>query len=493
MAAAALVLYGVSLAITFGVRVVLQLRRTGSTGLHGLPPGAGPWEWIAGGMFIAGLLMGGAAPILALLGILDPIPALDGVVGNTIGLVLAVGGIALTFGAQLAMGDSWRVGVDPEERTELVTDGPFKLVRNPIYSAMLPTVFGLVLMVPSALAVAAIVTLFVGLELQVRLVEEPYLLQVHGDVYASYSARVGRFVPRLGLLYGARLVAIAALSAALASALFAPSPAAALDSDLKGFAVFKLEASHGYSILGFASSERIDGRGGIGLIVYRRGSAVSYSAPATVTPTRLEADLGALGEIAVDIAPGDRKKKLRSRCGGGVRTVQPGLYRGRFEFHGEEGYADAVATRVTEDAQLLLDLTCARAVGGESFGAGLPGAMLHSFARRGDRRVSLQLNKNRPGKTTVFSATLAERRGEIRIERSVSGRQPAWAFEYDPLLQTATVEPLAPFSGIARFHRAALPANRWTGNLSLDFPGESNVPLTGADFTANVVHARRMG
>jgi len=200
MAAAALVLYGASLAITFGVRVALQIRRTGSTGLHGLPPDAGPLEWVAGGMFIAGLLMGGAAPILALLGILEPIPALDGTVGDVVGLILAIGGIALIFGAQLAMGDSWRVGVDPEERTDLVTEGPFRLVRNPIYSAMLPTVLGLVLMVPSVLAVAAIVILFVGLELQVRLVEEPYLFKAHGEEYASYAARVGRFVPSVGTL-----------------------------------------------------------------------------------------------------------------------------------------------------------------------------------------------------------------------------------------------------------------------------------------------------
>lgn len=200
MATAALVLYGISLFLTFGVRIALQLRRTGSTGVHGLPPGAGPLEWVAGGMFIAGLLMGGSAPVLALLGVLEPIPALDGAVGHAVGLVLGIGGIALTFGAQLAMGDAWRIGVDPEERTALVTDGPFRLVRNPIYSAMLPTVLGLVLMVPSVLAVAAICALFVGLELQVRRVEEPYLLKAHGEEYASYAARVGRFLPGLGLL-----------------------------------------------------------------------------------------------------------------------------------------------------------------------------------------------------------------------------------------------------------------------------------------------------
>ncbi len=204
MAAAALVLYCVSLALTFGVRIAVQVRRTGSTGVHGLPADAGPLEWLAGALFIAGLAMGAAAPVLALLGVLEPIPALDGAVGHTFGVVIGVTGIALTFAAQLAMGDSWRVGVDPDERTQLVTDGPFGLVRNPIYSAMLPTVFGLALMVPSALALAAFVTLLLGLELQVRMVEEPYLLQAHGDAYAEYAARVGRFVPGLGLLHGAR-------------------------------------------------------------------------------------------------------------------------------------------------------------------------------------------------------------------------------------------------------------------------------------------------
>jgi protein-S-isoprenylcysteine O-methyltransferase Ste14 len=204
MAATALILYGVSLAITFGVRVAVQVRRTGSTGLHGLAPDATPLERLAGVLFVLALTMGAPAPALALLGVLEPIPALDGVVGNALGIVLGVAGVGLTFGAQLAMGDSWRVGVDPEERTELVTGGPFGLVRNPIYSAMLPTVFGLVLMVPSVLAIAAFVTLLVALELQVRLVEEPYLLQVHGDAYVDYAGRVGRFVPGLGLLHGVR-------------------------------------------------------------------------------------------------------------------------------------------------------------------------------------------------------------------------------------------------------------------------------------------------
>ena len=200
MAAAALALYGLSLALTFGVRIAVQVRRTGSTGVHGLDRNAGPIEQFAGVLFVGSLAMGALAPILTLFGVLEPISALDGTAAHILGLVLGLGGVALTFGAQLAMGDAWRIGVDPEERTELVTDGPFGLVRNPIYSAMIPTVFGLVLMVPNALAIATIVCLVIALELQVRLVEEPYLLRTHGGAFAEYAASVGRFVPGVGRL-----------------------------------------------------------------------------------------------------------------------------------------------------------------------------------------------------------------------------------------------------------------------------------------------------
>jgi len=200
MAAAALALYGISLLVTFGLRVAVQVRRTGSTGLKGLSGSPGSIEWLAGVLFVLSLALGATSPALVLLGALDPIAALDGVAGHALGIVLAVAGIALTFGAQLAMGDAWRVGVDPGERTQLVTDGPFGLVRNPIYSAMIPTIVGLALMAPTALSIAGLVLLVTALELQVRVVEEPHLLQAHGQAYAEYAARVGRFVPGIGLL-----------------------------------------------------------------------------------------------------------------------------------------------------------------------------------------------------------------------------------------------------------------------------------------------------
>jgi protein-S-isoprenylcysteine O-methyltransferase Ste14 len=147
--------------------------------------------------------VGAAAPVLALLDVVEPVAALDVTVVHAVGVVLAVAGIGATFYAQVAMGASWRIGVDPGERTELVTTGPFAFVRNPIFAAMLPTAVGLTLLVPSWVAFVGLVGLVAALELQVRVVEEPYLLRAHGASYAAYAARVGRFVPGVGRLSGA--------------------------------------------------------------------------------------------------------------------------------------------------------------------------------------------------------------------------------------------------------------------------------------------------
>ena len=200
MATLALVLYVVYLALAFGLRTVLQVRRTGSTGFHGLGGRPGSAEWLAGVGFAVALVLGVAAPILALVDIVEPIDALDQTCLQVAGTVLAVVGIAATLYAQVAMGTSWRIGVDPDERTDLVTTGPFAVVRNPIVAAMIPTALGLTLLVPSVVAIAGLVGLAVALELQVRVVEEPYLLRVQGAGYREYAARVGRFLPGVGKL-----------------------------------------------------------------------------------------------------------------------------------------------------------------------------------------------------------------------------------------------------------------------------------------------------
>ena len=135
----ALGLYLVYLALAFGVRTVAHYRRTGSTGFHGVSGRPGSAEWWGGALFVVALVLGLAAPILQLAGVVDPIGALDGEFGHAAGFGMAIGGLVTTVVAQAAMGDSWRIGVDESERTELVSDGPFATVRNPIFGGWIPT------------------------------------------------------------------------------------------------------------------------------------------------------------------------------------------------------------------------------------------------------------------------------------------------------------------------------------------------------------------
>lgn len=200
MAEAALVLYALYMALAFGLRSLLMWRATGSTGFKGVSGELGSLEWLAGTLFVVALVVGVAAPVLALTGAAPPIEGLDRAALNWIGVAFAVVGIALTLYAQLAMGESWRIGVDPGERTELVTSGPFALVRNPIFAAMTPTGLGLALMVPNVPALAGFAALVLALQLQVRFVEEPYLLRQHGEAYREYARRTGRFLPGVGRL-----------------------------------------------------------------------------------------------------------------------------------------------------------------------------------------------------------------------------------------------------------------------------------------------------
>ena len=158
----------------------MQLRSTGFKGISGRPFSA---EWSGGVLFVAAVLLGLVAPVLDLAGAIEPVAVLDGPAGHALGFVLFFTGLAGTLLAQAAMGASWRIGVDASERTKLVTAGPFALVRDLIFSAMILAFLGLAGFVPNAAALAGFAALVVAVEVQVRLVEEPHLTKTTPSGY----------------------------------------------------------------------------------------------------------------------------------------------------------------------------------------------------------------------------------------------------------------------------------------------------------------------
>ncbi len=198
MAVLDLVLVFVWVGLVSILRAVVQHGRTGASVLQ-LRDRPGSPQWWSRLLSAIGVLLAVAAPLAELAG-LAPYAGLDQPVVRFGGVLLVVLGIAVTIGSQLAMGESWRGDVDPDVRTPLITGGPFRLVRNPIFSGAVVTAAGLALVVPNILSLAMLILFVAGLEIQVRRVEEPYLQRVHGDAYRRYAARTGRFVPGIGRL-----------------------------------------------------------------------------------------------------------------------------------------------------------------------------------------------------------------------------------------------------------------------------------------------------
>lgn len=196
MAALYLILLVGWLALVGAVRSAIHLRRSGTVPLRVDDPRGAP-QWWARVLATAGLVAAIGAPLADVAGV-EPLGPRGHPAAVVAGVLLVVVGTVGTLWAQSTMGDSWRADVDPEARTELVVDGPFRRVRNPIIVGTALTAAGLAAILPNPLTAAMLVLFVTTWEVQIRLVEEPYLARVHGDRYRSYAARTGRFVPGIG-------------------------------------------------------------------------------------------------------------------------------------------------------------------------------------------------------------------------------------------------------------------------------------------------------
>src|SRR4051794_24459302 len=72
-----------------------------------------------------------------------------GGLGLGAGALLLFGGTALMVVAQLHLGASWRIGIEEGARPGLVTDGLYRVSRNPIFLGMFLTLAGLVVLQPT--------------------------------------------------------------------------------------------------------------------------------------------------------------------------------------------------------------------------------------------------------------------------------------------------------------------------------------------------------
>ncbi len=124
----------------------------------------------------------------------DPLPVL--------GTIVALAGALLILNAIATMGASWEIPVSGEKESPaagLITSGPFRFSRNPIYLGFGITMVGWMLLIPTVLSLAIVIGAILNLRYQ-ALEEEAYLIRRYGADYETWARRVGRFVPWLGRL-----------------------------------------------------------------------------------------------------------------------------------------------------------------------------------------------------------------------------------------------------------------------------------------------------
>lgn len=293
------------------------------------------------------------------------------------------------------------------------------------------------------------------------------------------GTRASKFIPALAVVL-------------LFCASFAAGASAKGEEDIGAFGVFRLQGTNGYSILVTAFSRSDLSHGEVVVWATKKDASVIYAAPATVTPTRIDADLGAAGRISVDFEAEGSMTSVHAGCGkGGAIPFQPGQWIGTIELAGEEGFTRVQTTSAKSIPSPLAALICGGFGISEVSGHGVRGARLVARSANSKHALFLQVNKNHRDASVRVEVSLEERRGSLLVNREVVHRYPATAFSFDPLMRSATFSPPAPFSGSATFHRGAKPANRWAGNLSVDFPGRANVRLGGRRFHAALVRAER--
>lgn len=140
------------------------------------------------------LLFAGTMVVALILHLLWPATALPASTARLLGVVMLVLSALLAYSAQNAMKRAG-TNIRPDQPTlVIVTEGPFRASRNPLYLAAIGMYIGIALLLNTGWALILLVPMFVILQQGVVRREERYLERKFGEQYLVYRDRVRRWV-----------------------------------------------------------------------------------------------------------------------------------------------------------------------------------------------------------------------------------------------------------------------------------------------------------
>jgi protein-S-isoprenylcysteine O-methyltransferase Ste14 len=112
------------------------------------------------------------------------------------GAALTLVGLLFTVWARVHLGSNWSGIVTVKEGHELITSGPYGIVRHPIYTGLLLAFIGSAIARGEWRGVLAVALVVGALSRKLRL-EERWMREQFGNAYQAYSQRVAALVPFL--------------------------------------------------------------------------------------------------------------------------------------------------------------------------------------------------------------------------------------------------------------------------------------------------------
>ena len=145
-------------------------------------------------IFVGLLLIYAPARILEQSGLIRP-PALGAV--QVLGMLVVAGGALLALWCVLTFAFVGRGTPAPfDAPRELVTQGPYRFVRNPMYIGASLALLGAALYYQSPPLAAYLAAFVLVGHLFVRFYEEPTLRKAFGEAYETYCQQANRWIPK---------------------------------------------------------------------------------------------------------------------------------------------------------------------------------------------------------------------------------------------------------------------------------------------------------
>jgi protein-S-isoprenylcysteine O-methyltransferase Ste14 len=110
------------------------------------------------------------------------------------GVLLLVGGLGFSIWARFALGLNWSGTVTVKEDHVLITRGPYRWVRHPIYTGMLVGLLGTAVVGGTFGSFFAFCMTTLALWVKLR-TEEQFMVETFGEQYRAYRRRVKALIP----------------------------------------------------------------------------------------------------------------------------------------------------------------------------------------------------------------------------------------------------------------------------------------------------------